>query len=116
MHHLSIDEIEKITDTSDLSTEYLTWYESVEEHIAECPLCREQIRRKILCDDLTNGSIKPKYLGRKWLGTLEEPHERTNPLRIAAESCFCEAEHVRRILDGVPLSVQIAQNSGKCKG
>ena len=57
MHHLSIDEIEKITDTSDLSAEYLTWYESVERHIADCPLCREQIRRKILCDDLSSGAI-----------------------------------------------------------
>lgn len=70
MHHLSIDEIEKITDTSDLSTEYLTWYESVEEHIAECPLCREQIRRKILCDDLTDGSILQE--GITLLGKEEE--------------------------------------------
>ena len=57
MYHLSLDEIEKITDTSDLSFEYLEWYESVESHIADCPLCREQIRRKILCDDLSSGAI-----------------------------------------------------------
>lgn len=57
MHHLSVEEIEKITDTSDLSSEYLTWYESVEAHIADCPLCREQIRRKILCDELADGFV-----------------------------------------------------------
>lgn len=57
MNHLSIEEIEKVTDTSDLSAGYLTWYESVEKHIADCPLCREQIRRKILCDELADGFV-----------------------------------------------------------
>lgn len=56
MNHLSVDEIEKITDTSDLSPEYLDWYESVEAHLADCALCREQIRRKILCDDLSDAA------------------------------------------------------------
>lgn len=70
MHHLSIEEIEKVTDTSDLSAEYLTWYESVEKHIEECPLCREQIRRKILCDDLADGSVLQE--GISLLGKEEE--------------------------------------------
>ena len=70
MKHLSVEEIEKITDTSDLSPEYLTWYESVENHIAECPLCREQIRRKLLCNDLTDGSILQE--GISLLGKEEE--------------------------------------------
>lgn len=56
MNHLSLDEIDRITDTSDLSPEYLNWYEGVEEHVADCVLCREQIRRKILCDDLSDGN------------------------------------------------------------
>ena len=56
MNHLSVDEIERITDTSDLSPEYLGWYESVEAHLADCALCREQIRRKILCDDLSDAA------------------------------------------------------------
>ena len=56
MNHLSVDEIDRITDTSDLSPEYLDWYESVEAHLADCALCREQIRRKVLCDDLSDGN------------------------------------------------------------
>lgn len=55
MNHLSVEDIARITDTSDLSSEYLAWYEGVEAHIADCALCREQIRRKILCDDLSDG-------------------------------------------------------------
>ena len=57
MNHLSMDEIDRITDTSDLSPEYLDWYESVEEHLADCARCREQIRRRVLCDDLSDGTI-----------------------------------------------------------
>lgn len=57
MNHLSVDEIDRITDTSDLSPEYLKWYEGVEAHLAECDLCREQIRRKVLCDDLSDGML-----------------------------------------------------------
>lgn len=55
MNHLSVEDIDRITDTSNLSSEYLTWYEGVEAHLADCALCREQIRRKILCDDLSDG-------------------------------------------------------------
>ena len=57
MNHLSVEDIARITDTSDLSSEYLTWYEGVEAHIADCALCREQIRRKILCDDISDGRL-----------------------------------------------------------
>lgn len=57
MNHLSVEDIDRITVTSDLSSEYLAWYEGVEAHLADCALCREQIRRKVLCDDLSDGRI-----------------------------------------------------------
>lgn len=70
MKHLSVEEIEKVIDTSDLSAEYMNWFEGVEKHIAECSLCREQIRRKILCDDLVDGSVLRE--GISMLGKEEE--------------------------------------------
>lgn len=70
MKHLSVEEIAKVIDTSDLSTEYMNWFEGVEKHIAECPLCREQIRRRILCDDLADGFVLQE--GITLLGKEEE--------------------------------------------
>lgn len=63
MNHLSVGEIEKITDTSDMSWEYMEWYEKADEHIASCPLCREQVRRKLLCDDLSHDKILQYGIG-----------------------------------------------------
>ena len=50
--HLSVEDIEKYMTTSDLSEDYLLWFESVTEHLNECEKCRNALQRAIALESL----------------------------------------------------------------
>ena len=49
--HMTIEDIEKYLDTTDLSEEYLLWFESVQEHVEQCELCSGLINEMFLMQE-----------------------------------------------------------------
>lgn len=52
--HLSIDEMEKYIDTSDLSEEYLLWMEEVSEHVLNCQRCQQALQKAMLIESISD--------------------------------------------------------------
>lgn len=50
--HLTVEEIIKYIDTSDLSEEYLLWMEEVSEHLLTCDECQRRLRRALIVDSI----------------------------------------------------------------
>lgn len=45
--HLTIEDLEKYMDTSDLSEEYLLWMEGINQHLDECERCQKLLDKAI---------------------------------------------------------------------
>lgn len=52
--HLTVEDIEKYMDTSDLSEEYLLWMEHVMEHLSGCPRCQEVLQKSMMIDIISD--------------------------------------------------------------
>lgn len=50
--HLSVEDIEKYMTSSDLSEDYLLWFENVSEHLQGCKKCRDALQRAIALESL----------------------------------------------------------------
>ena len=53
--HLTIEDLEKYMDTSDLSEEYLLWMEGINQHLEECEKCQKLLDKVVelecVCDE-----------------------------------------------------------------
>ena len=50
--HLTWEEIEKYIDDSDVSEEYLLWFQQVSEHIEACELCQNRIQKAVIMEEM----------------------------------------------------------------
>ena len=50
--HLTWEEIEKYIDDSDVSEEYLLWFQQVSEHIETCELCQNRIQKAVFMEEM----------------------------------------------------------------
>ena len=51
-NHLTVEEIIKYMDTSDLSEEYLLWMEEVSEHLLSCDQCQRSLRKALIVESI----------------------------------------------------------------
>lgn len=50
--HLTLEEIEKYLDTSDMSEEYLLWMEQISTHVENCEICWKRIDKVMISGTL----------------------------------------------------------------
>ena len=50
--HLTLEEIKKYINKSDLSEECLLWLETVTEHLDDCAICRKRVQEAILIEEM----------------------------------------------------------------
>ena len=48
--HLTIEDIDKYMDTSDLSDSYLLWMEEISSHLMECEECQQRLQKAVIVD------------------------------------------------------------------
>ena len=58
--HLTTDDLIKYMDTTDISEEYLLWFEGITEHIESCEACRQLLEKAIRLE----GTLQEENFGQ----------------------------------------------------
>ena len=94
--HLTQEELIKYLDTTDPTEEYLLWLDEAQEHVDDCALCQEQIRRYLTVERVCEADGLAQ--GIAWMDRESEVRRNIVLLRLGMMEQNARIQKIRQLI------------------